>query len=162
MHEEDRKLFPKIFDNVSNLFKKEREITEILSVQCLHLMRARYSEGTLASFARKRVRHSFLLLSFLLSFSYCLQVWRKFGDRLPHDDNCNYTTADDIKKLCDRLEPRVAVTMTEIESRFIIDGNLATTAKGQLAVDFIVEAAHFVEKAPEPLKSEVTWETFMH
>ena len=84
-----------------------------------------------------------------------LQVWRKFGHRLPHDNNCNYTTADDIKKLCDRLEPRVQVTMTEIESRFVIDGNLATTPKGQLAVDFIVEAAYFVEKAPEPLKSEV-------
>ncbi|XP_063726761.1 histamine N-methyltransferase-like [Symsagittifera roscoffensis] len=83
------------------------------------------------------------------------KVWKKFGPRLPQDDNCNYTTADDIRKLCDQLGDHVHVDQTEIESTFNIGSDLRTSLTGQLAVDFIVEAAEFVEKAPEPLKSEV-------
>ncbi|XP_075241444.1 histamine N-methyltransferase-like [Convolutriloba macropyga] len=83
------------------------------------------------------------------------KVWKKFGPRLPQDDNCNYTTADDIRELADKLGSHVQVDQNEITSTFVIGSDLKSSLNGQLAVDFIVEAAHFVEKAPEPLKGEV-------
>nr|QNG40900.1 histamine n methyltransferase [Hofstenia miamia] len=81
------------------------------------------------------------------------KVWKNFSGRLPQNDSCNYVTANDITNVLATFHS--PYSNTEISSDFKIFEDLLTTEEGKLAVDFITEAAYFVDNGDKGLVEDV-------